>query len=527
MQNIEDRAPEVEAIKHPSYHARLQPEKAAYIMADTGETLTYAALDDASNRCAHLLRDAGLRPGDHLALLVENSLDFITIAWGAQRSGVYYTAISTHLKAAEIAYIVHDCGARVFFVSAKLYEPLAATIAGLDPMPRVVVVGGTVSGFTSLDAALAEQSPTPIADEVVGLDMLYSSGTTGMPKGVEAAFHAEPLGWVNPLMAVLCERMCGMNAESVYLSPAPLYHAAPLRFAMMCGSLGGTTVIMRKFDAETFLRLIETHRVTHTQVVPTMFVRMLKLPDEVRAAADVSSLRAVIHAAAPCPEDVKSAIIDWWGPILLEYYAGTEANGVTVITTPEWLEHRGSVGKAFVGSVKILGEDVEADPLPPRTVGQIYFADGPTFAYLHAPEKTAQAHNSKGWSTLGDVGYLDEDGYLYLTDRKSYMIISGGVNVYPQETENVLIGHPAVLDVAVFGIPDAEMGEQVKAVVQLAPGNVGSPELERELIAFCRAELSAIKCPKSVDFVDDMPRTPTGKLMKRFLRDRYWTTSAS
>jgi acyl-CoA synthetase (AMP-forming)/AMP-acid ligase II len=458
--------------------------------------------------------------------LIENSLDFFKVTWGAQRSGVYYTPISTHLKAAEIVYILGDCGAGVLFVSANLLPPLLEAVRALAPAPRIVTVGARLPGYEFLDDVLAAQPPTPIGDEVAGLDMLYSSGTTGRPKGVMQPFLGEPIGTVMPLTTILGEQMSGMNAESTYLSPAPLYHAAPLRFGMMCGALGATTIVMRKFDAQTFLDLVATYRVTHSQVVPTMLVRILKLPEDVRAAADVSSLVAIIHAAAPCPEDVKAAIIDWWGPILLEYYAGTEANGVTIVDSAQWLTHRGTVGRAFVGSIKILGEDVEAAPLPPGEIGQIFFADGPTFRYHNDPEKTAQAHNSKGWSSLGDVGFLDDEGYLYLTDRKSYMIISGGVNVYPQETEDVLIGHPAVHDVAVFGIPDAEMGEQVKAVVQPAPGAAGDAELEAELIAYCKARLSTIKCPRSIDFVEELPRTPTGKLLKRLLRDRYVTTKA-
>lgn len=513
-------------MKHPSYHAATQPKKIAYLMADTGEALTYGELDGASNRCAHLLRAAGLEAGDHVAMLVENSLDFFRIVWGAQRSGLYYTAISTHLTASEIVYILKDCGARVFFVTARLLAPIADAIAALDPKPRIITVGGRVGSFETLEDALSAQPATPIADEVVGLDMLYSSGTTGVPKGVKAPFRGEPLGTIMSLLTLIGERMCGMEEASVYLSPAPLYHAAPLRFAMLGGSLGATAIVMRKFDPESFLHLIEKHEITHTQVVPTMFVRLLKLPDEIRAAANVSSLKAVLHAAAPCPEDIKAAMIEWWGPILVEYYAATEANGVTIIDTPQWLAHRGSVGRSFAGVVKILGDDPEAEPLPARRIGQIYFADGPEFSYFNAPEKTAQAHNSKGWSTLGDVGYLDEEGYLYLTDRKSYMIISGGVNVYPQETENVLVGHPAVLDVAVFGIPDEEMGEQVKAVVQLTPSRVAGNALEAELIAYCKQHLSAIKCPRSIDFVEEMPRTPTGKLVKRLLRDRYWNQPA-
>jgi len=510
-------------IKHPSYHATVRPEKIAYLMADTGEALTFAELDAASNRCAHFLRSAGLRPADHIALLIENSLDFFKVTWGAQRSGIYYTPISTHLKAAEIVYILADCGASVFFVSANLLPPLLDAVRALESAPRIVTVGGRVSECESLDDVLAAQPATPIPDEVAGLDMLYSSGTTGRPKGVMQPFRGEPIGTVMPLTTILGEQMCGMNADSTYLSPAPLYHAAPLRFGMMCGAIGATTIVMRKFDASAFLDLVATYRVTHSQVVPTMLVRILKLPEEERRGADVSSLVAIIHAAAPCPEDVKAAIIDWWGPILLEYYAGTEANGVTIIDSAQWLAHRGSVGRAYVGSIKILGEDPEAEPLPAGQIGQIYFADGPTFSYHNDPEKTAQAHNRKGWSSLGDVGFLDEEGYLYLTDRKSYMIISGGVNVYPQETEDLLIGHPAVHDVAVFGIPDPEMGEQVKAVVQPAPGASGDASLEATLIAYCKARLSSIKCPRSIDFVDEMPRTPTGKLVKRLLRERYLT----
>jgi fatty-acyl-CoA synthase len=510
-------------IKHPSFHATVQPDKIAYRMADSDESLTFAELDAVSNRGAHFLRTAGLRPADHIALLIENSLDFFKVTWSAQRSGIFYTPISTHLKPAEILYIVADCGARVLFVSANLVPPLLDGLRNLDPAPRIVTVGGSVPGCESLDDVFAAQPATRIPDEVVGLDMLYSSGTTGRPKGIKQPFRGDPLGTLMPLTVIIGERMCGMHAGSTYLSPAPLYHAAPIRFGMFCGGIGATTIVMRKFDAKTFLDLVALHRVTHSQVVPTMFVRILKLPEEVRAAADVSSLEGIVHAAAPCPEEVKSAFIDWWGPILVEYYAGTEANGLTIIDSKDWLAHRGSVGRAVAGSIRILGEDPEGDPLPPRTVGQIYFADGPQFSYYNDPEKTARAHNSKGWSSIGDVGFLDEEGYLYLTDRKAYTIISGGVNVYPQETEDLLIGHPSVHDVAVFGIPDAEMGEQVKAVVQPAPGVRGDAALEADLIAYCKAHLSSIKCPRTIDFVDDMPRTPTGKLLKRLLRERYVT----
>jgi long-chain acyl-CoA synthetase len=513
------------SIKHPSSHAVAFPQKIAYQMADSGEAITYAELDADSNRGAHLLRASGLVHGDHIGMLIENSLDFFRVAWSAQRSGIYYTAISTHLKPDEIAYILTDCEAKVLFISASLIG-LLAEIPNLPPALRVVVVGSRVDGYEFLDDVLAAQPPTPIPDEIVGSDMLYSSGTTGRPKGVTLALKYEPLGTLMPLMSILGEKMCGFDAQTVYLSPTPLYHAAPLRFAMLCGSVGGTTIVMRKFDSEAFLRLIAEHRITHSQVVPTMFVRMLKLDREVRTRYDCSSLRTVVHAAAPCPADVKEAMIAWWGPILIEYYAGTEANGVTIIDSHEWFAHRGSVGRAVVGSIKILGEDRDGEPLPPRTVGDVFFADGPTFSYRNAAEQTASAHNGKGWSTLGDVGYLDEEGYLYLTDRKSYTIITGGVNVYPQETENVLLAHPAVLDAAVFGIPNREMGEEVKAVVQLVASEKASDELARAIIEFCKDRISGIKCPRTVDFVAEMPRTATGKLVKRQLRDPYWAKTA-
>jgi len=315
--------------------------------------------------------------------------------------------------------------------------------------------------------------------------------------------------------------MIGMVAGAVYLSPAPLYHAAPLRFTMLAAAIGGTAIIMEKFDPEQFLALIGAHGVTHTQVVPTMFVRMLKLPPDIRAAADISTLKGAIHAAAPCPPDVKSAMIDWWGPILLEYYAGTEANGVTIINSQDWLSHRGSVGRAAAGTIKVVNDDT-GETLPPGKIGSIYFADGPKFEYHNNPAATAKAHTPQGWSTLGDIGYLDSEGFLYLTDRKAYTIISGGVNIYPQETEDTLIGHEAVMDVAVFGIPDDDLGERVHAVVQPVDANAAGPALEAALLAFCQARLSKLKCPARIDFATELPRTPTGKLLKRLLRDKYW-----
>ena len=505
---------------HPSHHARTHPDKIAYRMARSGDAISYREIDAQSNQGAHALRSLGLRPGDHIALLMENRLEFMAICWAAQRSGLYFTPISCYLTRDEVAYIVRDCSARVVITSPRYGDVLEGVDRGAPDAPALYMVGEPRPGFRSWTEALAAQPDTPIADEVAGQDMLYSSGTTGRPKGIKRPLDNLPIDQPHPRLRVLCCDMCGMSPDTVYLSPAPLYHAAPLRFTFMSGYLGGTTVIMETFDAEEFLLLVERHRVTLSQLVPTMFVRMLKLPEEVRRRSDLSSLRGAIHAAAPCPIDVKQQMIDWWGPILIEYYAGSEGNGATFCTSAQWLAHRGSVGRAVVGTVKIV--DDHDRELPTGGIGTVYFADTLPFEYHNDPDKTRAAFNRWGWSTLGDVGYLDSDGYLYLTDRKAYMIITGGVNVYPQETEDALIAHPEVADVAVLGVPDEEMGEQVKAVVQLRDMSRAGPALAAELIAFCRSRLSPIKCPRSVDFEAALPRTPTGKLMKRLLRDRYW-----
>jgi fatty-acyl-CoA synthase/long-chain acyl-CoA synthetase len=507
-------------MSHPSIHARSQPDKIAYQMASTGKAITYRQLDELSNQGAHLFRSLGLRAGDHIALLMENRLAFMEICWAAQRSGLYYTAISRYLTEDEIGYIVRDCGARLVITSPKCAEQVKGLVTGAPGEPLFYMVDGPLPGFRSFDKEASAQPVTPIADEEAGYDMLYSSGTTGRPKGIKRDFERKPIGQMNPLLKLLCTDMCGMNSDSIYLSPAPLYHAAPLRFNMAAITLGGTSIIMESFDAEGFLKLVEKYRVTQSQLVPTMFVRMLKLPEEVRRRYDIASLKGAIHAAAPCPVDVKARMIEWWGPVLIEYYAGSEGNGVTVSNSQQWLEHRGTVGRAVVGKVRILDENDRE--LPTGQIGTVYFADAPVFSYHNDPEKTKRAYNAKGWSTLGDVGYLDDEGFLYLTDRKSYMIISGGVNIYPQETEDVLITNPDVADVAVFGVPNEEMGEEVKAVVQPYDMARAGKELEAELILFCRKHLSPIKCPRSIDFEAELPRTPTGKLVKRHLRDRYW-----
>ena len=508
-------------MSHPCVHARNNPGKLALIVAETGETISFADLDQRSNRTAQLFRTAGLQPGDTIALFCENSPQFYDIAWGAQRSGLFFVCISTKLTAPEVGYIVADSGAKLVVASATL----AAAVADVAPDLLRYAVGGTIPGWADWDAAVAAQPSDRIADERAGVDMLYSSGTTGRPKGVRVALPEDPDIAATTVLEMLARGLYGLGEDSVYLSPTPLYHAAPLRWSMTVQRLGGTVVMMEHFDPEAALAAIERYHVTASQWVPTHFVRLLKLDPQTRARYDLSSLKVAIHAAAPCPVPVKEAMIDWWGPVLFEYYAGSEGNGLTTIASAEWLAHRGSVGKAAYGVVHVCGED--GHEVPPGTEGLIYFEGGGAFEYHNDPDKTAEARNAFGWSTLGDIGRIDADGYLYLTDRKSFMIISGGVNIYPQEIENRLITHPRVADVAVIGAPDAEMGERVVAVVQPLDMREAGPEFAAELIAWCRAELSGVKTPRQIDFTAELPRHATGKLYKRLLRDHYWGETGS
>ncbi|WP_432921849.1 acyl-CoA synthetase [Microbispora sp. CA-135349] len=506
---------------HPGAIAAVTPDKPAVVMASSGRVITFRELDEESNRLAHLLRAAGLKPGDHIAFMLENHPLFLVIAWAAHRSGLYYTAISSRLQPDELSYIVDNCGARVFISSAKLAGVASAVTEATPGVELRLMADGVAPGFASYEEAVAGQPATPLDDECQGADMLYSSGTTGRPKGVKPPLSRAPLEAPGALVRLI-QSLFAPSADSVYLSPAPLYHAAPLRYSMSFQRLGATVVVMERFDPEEALALVERHGVTHAQWVPTMFVKMLKLPEEVRRRYDLSSLRCAIHASAPCPVEVKERMMAWWGPIIHEYYAGTEGNCFLYAGPEDWLAHKGTVGRPLLGVAHVCDED--GDELPPGEHGTVYFSDGPRFEYHGDPAKTASVQDPKGrgWTTLGDIGYLDEDGFLYLTDRRSYMIISGGVNIYPQEAENVLAMHPKVTDVAVFGVPDAEMGEQVKAVVQPADPAGAGPALEAELIAYCRERLAHYKCPKSVDFRDELPRHPTGKLYKRLLRDEYW-----
>jgi fatty-acyl-CoA synthase len=405
---------------------------------------------------------------------------------------------------------------------------LAEAIVDLtDAVEHRFAFGGEVAGHASYEQLLASAGE-PLAEMPRGGDMLYSSGTTGRPKGVKPPLLpisvAEP---GDPLVGLL-GAVFGITSSDVYLSAAPIYHAAPLRWCGAIHAYGGTVVMMEKFSAEGALAAIAEHGVTVLQMVPTMFVRMLQLPEATRSAHDMSTLRLAVHAAAPCPPEVKQAMIDWWGPILVEYYASTEANGMTFISSAEWLAKPGSVGRSMLGTIHIC--DDEGVELPAGEIGTVYFErDSLPFEYHKDPEKTASAQHPAHptWTAVGDLGFVDEDGYLYLTDRKAFMIISGGVNIYPQEIENCLTLHPAIHDVAVIGVPDREFGEQVKAVVQLREGRQGSDELASELIAYVRDRLAHYKAPKSVDFVDELPRTPTGKLVKGDLRKRYSQPAAS
>lgn len=510
---------------YPGKHASLTPNKPALVMVSTGQQISYAQLEERSLRLANWLRERGYQRGDTIAVLSDNDPRIFDVYWAAQRAGLYLTAINYRLKCDEVQYILENSGARAIFVGgagAEAAQPLE-DVPGLE---HRIAFNGDLSGYAALEDVLAAGSPVRPAYEPRGGDMLYSSGTTGRPKGVRPPLPQREVSEPGDAMVGMFGGTFGFSAETVYLSPAPLYHAAPLRTCAAVQALGGTAVVMDKFDAEAALAAIEKYKVTASQWVPTMFVRMLKLPPEVRNRFDLRSMEIAIHAAAPCPPDVKQQMIEWWGPIVHEYYASTEVNGITVIGPYEWLRKRGSVGRPILGKIHICEDG--GPELPVGQDGMIYFErDALPFEYHLDPEKTRATQHPKHptWTAVGDIGHVDEDGYLYLTDRKAFMIISGGVNIYPQEVENALALHPAISDVAVIGVPDPEMGEQVKAVVVPAPGVQASGALEQEIIDFVKSRIASFKAPKSVDFVDSLPRTPTGKLVKGELRTRYWKTA--
>lgn len=495
------------------------PDKPAVVLYPAGTVVTFGQMEARANQLAHYFRSRGLREGDAVAILMENTEHMHTIMWAARRCGLYYVPLNTHLTAAEAAYIIDNSAAKAIVASAALRDTCAALAEHLPAgLPEILLTtADDLEGWARYPQAVQDLPETPIADEIEGDLLQYSSGTTGRPKGIKRALPHLPPSEVPGMMAMLVEYWMGPDA--VYLSPAPLYHTAPSVWSLNALAGGLTVVVMEKFDPEGTLEAIAKHGVTHGQFVPVMFTRMLKLPASVRESYDISSLKRVMHAAAPCPVEIKKQMIDWWGPIVDEYYASSEAIGSTLISAEEWLAHPGSVGKPMVGAIHILDED--GNELPPGQPGEIYFEGGNDFEYLNDPDKTASSRNTHGWLTVGDIGYVDDDGYLYLTDRRHHMIISGGVNIYPQEAENMLVTHPKVMDAAVFGIPDDEMGQAVKGVVQTVDPADATEEFGQELLGWLRDKLAHYKCPRSISFEAQLPRTDTGKLYKQELINKY------
>jgi acyl-CoA synthetase (AMP-forming)/AMP-acid ligase II len=505
-------------VKHHSTYAASKPDAPAIIMGGSGEIISWRDYSLKVNRIAQYFRDIGLKEKDHIAILLENCAAYIEVATAGLDAGLLVTNISTHLKQDEIEYVIENSESKVLFTSEK-YAELAGEV--LESTPNVthrLMVGAAVPGFDSFEETMARYDGSPVQYGNSGTFMLYSSGTTGRPKGIVWQLADLPVGTMDPNLEAGMA-LFRITDESIYLSTQPLYHSAPAAFALSCLQVGATVVVMERFDAETSLSLMEKYEATHSQWVPTMFVRILKLPEEKRLKYDLSSMKVMIHAAAPCPPDVKQQMIEWLGPVLYEFWGGTETAIVTFITSQEWLEHRGSVGRGVTAKLHILDE--EGSELPTGEPGVIFMEGGRQYSYFKDPEKTASSRSRNGWTNIGDMGYLDEDGYLYLTDRKSFMIISGGVNIYPQETEDALVMHPKVVDVAVIGVPNEEFGEEVKAVVQPVDMAEAGSELEQELIEYARGKVSHIKCPRTVDFMEELPRTPSGKLLKRLVAEEY------
>jgi long-chain acyl-CoA synthetase len=501
-------------------------------MASTGEAVSYREFEGRANQLAHTLRANGIGRTDHFSIFMENNDRYLEACAAGERTGAYYTCINSYLTGEEVAYIVDNSRSTILITSRAKREVALDALAQCPRVTLMLVVDEPGDAGDAGDdrvrdyaSAIAEQPTEPIADERLGLAMLYSSGTTGRPKGIVRPLPDVPPDQPVPLYGFL-DDLWRYRDDMIYLSPAPLYHSAPQAAVGLTLRRGGTAVIMERFDPVEYLALVERYHVTHTQLVPTMFSRMLKLPPEERERYDLSSLEIAIHAAAPCPVQVKQQMIEWWGPIIHEYYGATEGLGFTACDSEEWLAHPGTVGKVILGDLHILDDEMEE--LPQGEPGTIWFKTATPFEYHDDPEKTTEATSSDGsMTTVNDVGYVDEDGYLYLTDRKTFMIISGGVNIYPQETENLLITHPKVADAAVFGVPNDDLGEEVKAVVQTMPGVDGDEALTEELLAFCGEHLSRQKVPRSIDYEAELPRLPTGKLYKRLLRDRYWGDTTS
>lgn len=509
---------------YPQKYASMHPQRPAFVMASTGEKVTYAEYEARANRLAHLLRAAGLRHQDHYSIMMENNNRYLEACAAGERSGLYYTCVNSYLTADELAYILTNSESQILITSLAKLEVAQEAVAQCANIKKVLVVGGVdaqlPSPFEDYASACEGFSTQPIADETLGTSMLYSSGTTGRPKGIIRPLPPQPPAEQLPIFDFLGV-LWRYREDMIYLSPAPLYHSAPQAAVNLTIRYGGTVVIMERFDPLEYLALIERYQISHSQLVPTMFSRMLKLPEEQRRAHDLSSLEIAVHAAAPCPQLVKEQMIDWWGPIIHEYYGATEGLGFAACDTEQWLAHPGTVGKIVLGELAVLDDDMQ--PVPQGEPGTLWFKTATEFEYHNDPEKTAESTSADGeMTTVGDVGYVDDDGFLYLTDRKTFMIISGGVNIYPQECEDLLITHPKVEDAAVFGVPNTDLGEEVKAVIQTVAGVAEDDALTDELLAYLGEHLSRQKIPRSIDYIDAMPRLPTGKLYKRVLRDQYW-----
>lgn len=515
-----NRARTEEVTSLSPHAAAVSPDKPAAIMAGTGETLTYGELEARSCQLARLFVDRGLAPGDRVGIMMENRLDWFVAIWAARRATLYFVPINWHLQRDEARYLVENSDVKALVTSDRVLDLVGDIAADVASVELRLTAGSARDGFLSLADAIADYPVSPMIDERQGNPMFYSSGTSGRPKGILRTLRNDALGNPYPVEQLLAGAY-RIDADSIYLSPAPQYHGAPMGWTMTVLVQHGTIVMMESFDPENVLRAIEAHKVTHAQFVPTHFVRLLRLPEDVRRRYDLSSLKVAVHAAAPCSREVKQAMIDWWGPVIEEYYGGSEAFGVTVINSEDWLAHPGSVGKSSLSGMHIVNPET-GEELPPGEVGLIYFDGVEGFAYHKDSEKTRECVDARGWGTHGDMGWADEEGWLYLADRKDDLVISGGVNIYPQEIENILILHDAVHDVAVFGIPNEEYGEEVKAMVQLRPGLAASEAQAADLIGFCRSKLAHFKCPRTVDFVDELPRHPNGKMLKRQLRARFW-----
>ena len=505
-------------MKHHSTYAASKPDEPALILAGSGKVITWKEHDQQVNQIAQYFRDIGLKEKDHIAIMLENRVEYIQIIDAAIDAGLLITNISTHLQQDETEYVINNSESKLL-ITSEPFADLAAEIVPMTPgVTHRLMLDSTIDGYDAYEGTISSYSSEPIDYGLAGTFMLYSSGTTGRPKGILWDIPDLPVGTMDPNLE-MAAALFQITDQSVYLSTQPLYHSAPAAFAIGCMQVGCTIVLIEKFEAETALAAIEKYQATHSQWVPTMFVRIFKLPDEVRLKYDLSSMKCIVHAAAPCPVEVKLKLIDWLGPVVYEFWGGTETAIVTFITSPEYLEHKGSVGKGVAAVLHIL--DDEGNDLPPGEPGVIYMEQGRQYTYFKEPEKTTGSRNKDGWTNIGDIGYLDEDGYLYLTDRKAFMIISGGVNIYPQETEDVLVMHPKVMDVAVIGVPHEEFGEEVKAVVQPISWADSGPELEQELIEYARSKVSHIKCPRTIDFMEELPRTPSGKLLKRLIKQQY------